>query len=282
MAGLSIVSMFDCDVGRLDAAGAAAAVSAAHQSMIAQECLLIELAAHWADLHHPDSVPADAGPGRERARRLGGDGTPEVLEFAAAELGARQGTTTGAGRALLVDALDLRHRMPQIWTRVLAGGVRVWRARKVAQATRHLSRDATAQVDVAVAGLIAALPWNRFETLLAARIIEADPAAAELRAKMWEAERFVRTGRAGEGGLKLLVARAEAGDVIWFMATVDRIAEILRLEGSAETVDVLRAQAIEIFGPAGTGVGAAVRPSRRPGPHRSPRPGARPAGGGAG
>ncbi|HEV2929183.1 MAG TPA: hypothetical protein VGW74_10875, partial [Propionibacteriaceae bacterium] len=227
--------------------GAAAAVSAAHQCLVEQECLLLQLAAHWADLHHPDSVAANAGPGRERARRLGGDGTPEVLEFAAAELGARQGTTTGAGRALLADALDLRHRLPQIWTRVLAGGVRVWRARKVAQATRHLSRDAAAQVDVAVAGLIAALPWNRFETLLAAKIIEADPAAAEQRAKMWEVERFVRSGQTSEGGLKLLVARAEAGDVIWFMATVNRIAEILRLEGSADTVDVRRAHAIGIL-----------------------------------
>ena len=77
--------------------------------------------------------------------------------------------------------------------------------------------------------------------------MEADPAAAEQRAKMWEAERFVRTGRTGEGGLKLLVARAEAGDVIWFMATVNRIAEILRLEGSADTADVRRAQAIGIL-----------------------------------
>ena len=239
--------MFDCEVGELSAAGAAAAVSAAHRCLVEQECLLLQLAAHWADLHHPDSVPGDAGPGGERARRLGGEGTPEVLEFAAAELGARQGTTTGAGRALMADALDVRHRLPQIWTRVLAGGVRVWRARKVAQATRHLNRDAAAQVDAAVAGLIAALPWGRFETVLAAKIIEADPAEAEMRAKLWEAERFVRTGRTGEGGLKLLVARAEAGDVIWFMATVNRIAEILRLEGSADTADVRRAQAIGIL-----------------------------------
>ena len=105
------------------------------------------------------------------------------------------GIGTMAAQLLIADALDLRHRLPQIWTRVLAGGVRVWRARKVAQATRHLSRDAAAQVDVAVAGLIAALPGNRFETLLAAKIIEADPVGAEQRAKLWEAERFVRTGR---------------------------------------------------------------------------------------
>ena len=85
--------MFGWDtVGELDASGAAAAVSAVHQRMVEQECSLLQLAAHWADLHSPDSVPADADglAGCERARRLGGDGAPEVLEFAAAELGARR------------------------------------------------------------------------------------------------------------------------------------------------------------------------------------------------
>jgi len=239
--------VFDYQVGELDASAAAAAVSTAHQLVIEQECVLLRLAAHWADLHHPDSRAEQGRPGRETARRLGGEGTPEVLEFAAAELGARQGTTTGAGRALLADALDLRHRLPQLWTRVLAGGVRVWRARKVAQATRHLSRDAAGQVDAAVAGLIAALPWNRFEPVLQAKIIEADPHAAEERARLWEAERFVRTGPSTEHGLKTLVARAEAGEVIWFMATVNRIAEILRLRGSTDTADVRRSTAIGIL-----------------------------------
>jgi hypothetical protein len=53
--------------------------------------------------------------------------------------------------------------------------VAVWKARKVAQATRHLSRSAAMHVDAAVAPSIAALPWGRFETLLQAKIIEADP-----------------------------------------------------------------------------------------------------------
>jgi hypothetical protein len=62
------------------------------------------------------------------------------------------------------------------------------------------------------------LPWGRFETLLAAKIIQADPREAEDQAKIWEAERFVRAGRSGQSGLKLLIAKANAGDVIWFPA----------------------------------------------------------------
>jgi hypothetical protein len=86
------------------------------------------------------------------------------------------------------------------------------------------------QVDAAVAGSIMGLPWGRFETLLAAKIIQPDPRAAEDQAKIWEAERFVRAGRSRQSGLKLLIAKANAGDVIWFLATINRIAEILRLK----------------------------------------------------
>jgi hypothetical protein len=73
---------------------------------------LVELAAHWADLNHPDSQPPSTGkpmPGAEQARQLGGQGTPQVAEFAAAELGARMETTVGSARAVMADALDLRH-----------------------------------------------------------------------------------------------------------------------------------------------------------------------------
>jgi hypothetical protein len=140
-------------------------------------------------------------------------------------------TSYGSARALMADALDLRHRHPELWQLVLSGAVPAWKARKVARATRHLSRSAALQVDAAVAPAITALPWGRFESLLTAKIIEADPYAAEQQAKIWEAERFVRAGRTDQHGLKLLIAKANAGDVVWFLATVNRIAEILRLQG---------------------------------------------------
>jgi hypothetical protein len=178
---------------------------------------------------------------------LGGEGTPEVLEFAVAELGARLETTTGSARAFVADALDLRHRLPELWQLIRAGQVRAWRARKVAQATRHLSLDSAKQVDAAVAQAIVGLPWNRFEMLLSAKIIEADPKAAEEQAKIWEAERFVRSRSTEQSGLKLLIARANAGDVIWFMATVNRLAEILRLRGDFDSADVRRSKAIAVL-----------------------------------
>ena len=241
--------MFDSQAGGLDAAGTLSLVSQAHRQVLENECKLVGLAAHWADLHHPDSQAPAAKtlPGAEQGRQLAGDGTPEVLEFAAAEFGARMGTSSGSARALMADALDLRHRLPELWQLIMAGRVPAWKARKVAQATRHLSRSSAMHVDAAVAGSIIGLPWGRFETLLQAKIIEADPKAAEEQAKIWEAERFVRAGRTGQSGLKLLVAKANAGDVIWFMATVNRIAEILRLQGDLDSAEVRSSKAIGIL-----------------------------------
>jgi hypothetical protein len=239
--------MFDEQVGGPDAT---ATLSQAHRQVLEQECALVELAAHWADLHHPDSQSPSNGkpvPGAEQGRELGGQGTPEVLEFAAAELGARMETTVGSARALMADALDLRHRLPELWQLICTGRAASWRARKVAQATRHLSRDAAMHVDAAVAPSIVGLPWGRFETLLTAKIMEADPRAAEEQTKIWEAERFVRAGRTSQSGLKLLIAKANAGDVIWFLATVNRIAEILRLQGDLDSADVRRSKAIGIL-----------------------------------
>src|SRR3954471_5605713 len=71
----------------------------------------LALAAHWADLHgHLDRPTSPALPGAEQLLRLGGDGTPEVAEFAPAELGAVLGLSDHAGNHLVADALDLRHR----------------------------------------------------------------------------------------------------------------------------------------------------------------------------
>ena len=240
--------MFDWSPVNLDGAAAAAAIDDAHAGVLERECRLFQLAAHWADLHGPDSLePAQTVlAGAEQGRVLGGVGTPEVLEFAAEELGARMEMSGLAAELLMADALDVRHRLPLLWSMVCSGGVRVWRVRKVAAATRHLSELAAAAVDRAVAGSVALLPWGRFENLLDAKIIEADPLLAEERARIWESERFVRAGRSRQG-LKTLVARAAAGDVVVFVATVNRIAEILAARGDGDTADVRRSKAIGIL-----------------------------------
>jgi hypothetical protein len=65
------------------------------------EAELLRIAYQWAIIHDPGRLdPAEASlPGREKARLYGGDGTPQVCEFAAAELGARIGRSPYAAAA---------------------------------------------------------------------------------------------------------------------------------------------------------------------------------------
>ena len=145
---------------------------------------LLRVAYQWAVLHSADRLDAaeSARPGRERVRQLGGPGTPEVTEFASAELGARIGRSPYAAARLIGDALDLYHRHPELWARVQAGQVRASYARHVVAKTRDLEPAEAAYVDAAVAesadGRIA---WSRFEALVEAKVAQAAPDAARER-----------------------------------------------------------------------------------------------------
>jgi hypothetical protein len=97
-----------------------------HAELMARECRMLQLACAWADAHYLDSGSDEYQPLIQRACAWGGEGTPEVSEYCAAELGALQGTGMAAARALIADALDLRYRLPRLWDRVLTGGVRAW------------------------------------------------------------------------------------------------------------------------------------------------------------
>ncbi len=65
--------------------------------------------------------PSPLLPGSEQLVRFGGAGTPGVAEFAPAELGVVLATSTHAAERLVADALDLRHRLPQLWATGLCG-----------------------------------------------------------------------------------------------------------------------------------------------------------------
>ncbi|HYU85910.1 MAG TPA: DUF222 domain-containing protein, partial [Kribbellaceae bacterium] len=148
--------MFDGDPSALGPDAALAAAAEYRAVADHAETRLLEVAAHWADLHpvvdpvfdRPDNVIL---PGMEQTVVCGGDGCPEVAEFAPVEFGAALGVSSTAACALIGDALALRHRLPKTWARVRAGAVQPWRARKIAAATHRLSRAAAALVDARVA-----------------------------------------------------------------------------------------------------------------------------------
>ncbi len=183
------------------------------------EADLLRVAYQWAITHHPDRLdPAyQDKPGREKARRLGGDGTPQVCEFAAAQLGARIGRSPYAAAQLMADALDLYYRHPKLWARVQAGQVRASYARFVAVKTRDLTPAEAAYVDAAVAeSADGRLTWTRFEALVAAKVAQAAPDLAREREEKAAKATFAKKLRGEAHGMASYLVRAD-------VATIDQI-----------------------------------------------------------
>jgi hypothetical protein len=238
----------------LDAEGVLASAAAVQTEMVRAEATRFFLAAHWVTLHSGEALEhertdAAASCWRGWSARSGrAHGTPTVSEFAAMELGAVLGMGHVAADCFQRDAVNVEFRHPLLRAALAEGHARVWQAREVARrCAAGLDRDQTLFVDRETTPYLSSLPWARFESLLEAKIIEVDPAAAEERARAAALARFVRTGQSNEYGLKTIVARAEAGDVVCFIAMADRIAQILWLHGDTDPVDVRRSRAIGIL-----------------------------------
>src|SRR5687768_13584279 len=188
--------MFDSGVElpALGAAQLAGLIEQNHAELKAAECQMLQLACAWADAHYLDSDNPGYQPVIQRACAWGGEGTPEVSEYCAAELGALQGTGIMAARASIADALDVRYRLPRLWDRVLTGGVQAWQARKIAEQTRPLTWQACADVDHALSDFVGMMPWPRFATLLSAAILQAST------------RRWPRSARSGPGSPRMCSA----------------------------------------------------------------------------
>jgi hypothetical protein len=187
-------------------------------------------------------------PGGERARRFGGAGTPEVAEFAAAELGARLGLSSYAGRELIADGLDLTIRLPQLWQRVQALEVRASYARYVARKTRDLSTEQAAYVDSRVVeSADGRIPWTRFETLVEAAIKAADPVAAAEREDADTQRRFANPTRSDEHGMRGFYIRGPFATIARLDATVAFVAEILGHLGDDSPLDDRRVKAVLVL-----------------------------------
>jgi hypothetical protein len=98
-----------------------------------------------------------------------------------------------------------------------------------------LSWEVCADVDHALSDLVGMMPWPRFAKILSAAILDADPALAKERAERARAGKDVFSFDSADG-LKTIVAKAAAGDAIWFMATINRIAEILAARGDSDPI----------------------------------------------
>ncbi|HEU5035633.1 MAG TPA: hypothetical protein VFT70_01425 [Nocardioides sp.] len=213
---------------------------------------LLHAAYQWAVLHSADRLdPATTAalPGRERARRWGGEGTPEVTEFAAAAFGARIGRSPYAARALIADAVDLQHRHPRLWARVRAGEVRASYARHVTTRTRDLTREQAAYVDAAVVeSADGRIPWSRFETLVEAKVAQAAPELAREKEERAAKARFakkLRTTQPDRGhAMASFLVRADTATIEAIEAAVGAYAQQLSTVFPDATDDERRVHAV--------------------------------------
>lgn len=183
----------------------------------------LRVAAQWAVLH---GEPADE---HDPMVQPGGEGTPALRELCLPELAMAREEHALTTRARVADVLDLQHRLPATWARVVALACEPWVARKVAVVSRDLPFDRVGVVDRAVA---AALPGHAPSTVIQvaqAKVIEADPEAHAARREVERHRRFVSLSRCDEFGYRHVIARVTAGDAVWVDAMVDRVADILAL-----------------------------------------------------
>ena len=214
------------------------------------EADILRAAVQHAVLNNPETLDPELTqlPGRERARRFGGVGTPEVAEFAAAELGARLRISSWSARALMAEALDLVIRLPLLWQRVEALEVRAPYARFVARRTRDLDVEQAAYVDARVAeSADGRIPWSRFEDLVEAAIKAADPVAAAQREQAAAEHQFAEPTRSTEDGMRGFYIRCAFPIIARLDATVEYFAEALAALGDDDDRDTRRVKAILIL-----------------------------------
>jgi hypothetical protein len=235
----------------LDAEGTLDRAAAARSVQRRAQADLLATAAHWADLHAvlpPSAAPGRRVAGSERLRQVGGDGTPSIAEFSVAELGVVLETTDHAAGALVADALDLIHRLPSLWSRVLDGQVEAWQARQVAVRTRPLSAAAAARVDARIGGIVGRLTGRRLSRLVGDAILAADPpkALSDAEAAAADARVSYRPDQA-EHGYATMFIKAAAGDLDEFNKALDVVSRALKILGDTRGPNQRRASAVGIL-----------------------------------
>ena len=216
----------------------------------AAEREMVQAAVSWAAMHSTDSID-DAAAWWEHtfgdvAMPLAGPGAPLVAEFSVAEFAAAVGLSTEAGKAYLGEAIELRHRLPRVWARVVAGDLVVWKARRIARATMDLSVEAVAYVDQHVARVAHKIRVAGLDRTIAAAMAAYMPEETERRRRDAADGRCFNVGKPDSGlvGTADVWGTLDVAGALDLDAAVAAGAEALKDLGSTESLDVRRSQAV--------------------------------------
>ncbi|HEY0950242.1 DUF222 domain-containing protein [Nocardioides sp.] len=226
--------------------GLLAALETTQAELGRQEIAKFRLAAEWAAAHPVDDLDdAATVEGTEGELAIAGPGAPLVAEFCVADFALAIGVTTDAGRGYLGDAVEVRHRLPRLWERVMAGEVAVWRARKIARSTMSLPADGADHVDRHLAPVAHRLTWAQLERTVEAARATFDPIEAEHRRLLAAEGRFfdVDTHTPSLEGTTTVRGELDLADALDLDHALAVGAQELADLGCTETLDVRRAMA---------------------------------------
>jgi HNH endonuclease len=231
------------------AAALLAGVRADRAMADAAEARILAAAAAWVDRHPVESIVQIAsveGGFGENPLAVAGPGAPWVAEFAVAEFAAALAMSTAAGKTFLGHAVELRHRLPRTWARVMAGDLPGWRARRIAEETIRLSIDGAAFVDVHVAPVahrIRPAAVDRLVEEAAARFspLEAEDTSVEAASERYV--RFVDDQPAFTASMRM-EAKLDLADALDLDQAIAQGAATLKELGCADPLEVRRAAAV--------------------------------------
>src|SRR6478609_5504152 len=234
----------------MDTAAAAvlAGARASHRAADAAEAELLQAAVTWAGLHPAASIHDAAllSPFGDQPLAIAGDGAPLVAEFCVAEFALAVGLPTEVGKAYLGEAVELAHRLPRTWARVVAGDLAAWRARRIARETIPLSMEAAGFVDDNVARFAHRVRPAELDRLVADAIARHMPEVAEeLRQRAADGRHLtIEHTQVSFAGTSWIYGELDLADALDLDTAITHHAAVLAAAGSTETLDVRRSRAL--------------------------------------
>src|SRR5215218_2771322 len=220
------------------------------QNVIAErETVKLRKVAEWASLHVV-ADEADAATlierGLDTGLPLAGPGAPLISDFAVMELSALLGRSLDSGRNYVGQVIELAHRLPRLWARLLDGEVPVWKALRIADHTRLLSPEAAGFVDQQIAPFAHGCSWAQVDRLVDEALIRFDPEAAEERRKQADEHRHVDLGinEVDATGIAHGTTALDAADALDLEQAVARRAKLHGQLGDTDPLHVRRAKAL--------------------------------------
>ena len=245
------------DLGRADVLDA---VVEARRAADREEARLLALAVHWVDLHpveadtpatfraaQPGGRATGLAPSMFDVASLAGEGTPGVSELAVTELAAALDLSYAAGLARVSEAVELCFRLPRLWALVQDGSLQAWKARRVAQATTTLSREAVDFVDRHLAVTARRNRIPAINPVLHEARLQCDPdQAAAVEQAALDARGVFLDHRESTATTKV-IATLDTVDALDLDASLSAVATTMGRLGDRRELDVRRASALALL-----------------------------------